>query len=62
MNMDEFGVDLFEAVKVASGLAWCRKHAHERVADLEQQLSTLLPKLTNPHDVRRILELSQRVG
>jgi len=62
MMPDEIGKELFDAIAAAAGLAWCRQHNPEKVPDLETKLESLLPQITDPNDVRRVLEISQRVG
>ena len=62
ITKEEFGLALFEAVKTASALGWCRRHATNRVAQLTATLTGLLPQITDPADLRRILHLSQGPG
>ena len=59
ITKEEFGLALFEAVKTASAIGWCRRHAPEWVAHWEVELTRLLPQIHDPDQVRRLLTLSQ---
>jgi hypothetical protein len=58
MTKEEFGLDLYEAIRMNGARLACEAKGKVKEAKaLEDQLQALLPKLKNPADVRRILEM-----
>jgi hypothetical protein len=58
MTKDEFGLELYEAIRINGARLACEaKGKLPEAKALEDQLQAILPKLKNPADVRRILEM-----
>lgn len=58
LSKEEFGVDLFNAIKANAARLQALKHGDDKAAaSWHKELHALLPKITNPDDVRRILAM-----
>ncbi len=58
MTKEEFGLDLYEAIRLNAARLQCEARGKTTEAKAYQdQLQAILPKIANPDDVRRILDM-----
>jgi hypothetical protein len=58
ITKEQFGLELFEAIKLMSGHNWLHKQKQDdRAKKLQAKLEGLLPSITNPDDLRRLLSM-----
>lgn len=58
LTQEEFGIDLFNAIKTnAARLQALKQGQDKRAKELNDELQSILPKIQNPDDIRRILAM-----